>query len=67
MFFSTNNIGIIRTSISIVELYENIITQGGIDEPLTKKSFNILYTRYKQLGCRIDFSDLKEGLEKDGS
>ena len=67
MFFSTNNIGIVRTSISIVELYENIITQGGIDAPLTKKSFNILYTRYKQLGGRIDFSDLKEGLEKDGS
>tara|TARA_R110000824_G_scaffold37327_8_gene114732 strand:+ start:1084 stop:1287 length:204 start_codon:yes stop_codon:yes gene_type:complete len=67
MFFSINNIGRGRPNISIVEIYESIIMQKGIEMPLTKKSFNILYERYKQLGGKIDFSDLKEGLKKDES
>ena len=62
MFFNMNGTGRGRPNISIVELYENIIIQQGIHYPMTKKSFKVLYERYKKLGGKIDFSNLEQGL-----
>ena len=46
-------------------MYEEIIVQRGIHQPMTKRSFDVLYTRYKKLGGKIDFSDLGESLTND--
>ena len=65
IIFSENNLGRGRPNINIVDMYEEIIVQRGIHQPMTKRSFDVLYTRYKKLGGKIDFSDLGESLTND--
>ena len=45
-----------RPNISIADVYESILKQRGIYEPMTKISFNTLYGRYKKLGGGKKFS-----------
>ena len=54
MFFG--NRGGIRWGVDeVICMYEDILIKNGIEIPLTEKSFETLYNRYRQLGGNTKF------------